>query len=223
MRGRAKMNAQELIDFVYSTYVGLSSIWSSVYFKAFYLLLKLVQLTRDRREEDDDKREGVITTMTRMPSILLVGLLLLGYSTFPVKAEVYAVSPDGSPYSIEEAMDLAGPGDTVTLADGVYTAPIVTTKDGEEGNPITIEGGTGAIISGESDDKVVTVLHSWISLEGFTVDGQKAADDSKDSYIGKCVYVWGQKDPKAISFSGGEALASIIGFSMKGLTVQNCG
>lgn len=159
-----------------------------------------------------------------MPSlVLLVGLFLLGYPTSSVKAEEYAVSPDGSPYSIQKAMDLAGPGDTVTLADGVYTTPIVTARGGEEGDPITIKGGPGAIISGEQDDKVVTVLHSWVHLEGFTVDGEISSSDSRDSYVDKCVYVWGQGDPEAVSFSGGEALASIIGFSMRGLTVQNCG
>lgn len=162
--------------------------------------------------------------MTKMPSlIMLAGLLLLGCPTSLVAAEEYAVSPDGSPYSIQEAMDRAGPGDTVSLADGVYTTPIVTTKDGEERNPITIRGGAGAIISGAKDDKVVTVLHSWVHLEGFTVDGEMSSDDKRDSYVGKGVYVWGQGDPKAVSFSGGEALASIIGFSMRGLTVQNCG
>ncbi|CAM9980487.1 unnamed protein product, partial [Laminaria digitata] len=167
------------------------------------------------------------TTMTKRktPSqrVLLVGLLLLGYPASPVAAEDYSVTPEGSPYSIAEAMDRAGPGDTVTLSDGVYTEPIVTTQDGEEDNPITIKGGTGAIVSGEYDDKVVTVRHSWVSLEGFTVDGEKSSDDSRDSYVDKCVYVWGREDPKGVSFSGGEALASIIGFSMKGLTVQNCG
>ena len=120
-------------------------------------------------------------------------------------------------------MDLAMPGDTINLSDGSYTESIVTVRDGEEDRPITIKGGNGAIIHGDNDDKIVTVLHSWVSLEGFTVDGEQSSDDSSSSYADKCVYVWGQEEPKEVAFSGGEALASLIGFSMQGLIVKNCG
>ena len=39
---------------------------------------------------------------------------------------VYAVNPDGNPLSLTEALDMAGPGDTISLADGLYREPIVT-------------------------------------------------------------------------------------------------
>ena len=41
---------------------------------------------------------------------------------------VYAVNPDGNPLSLTEALDMAGPGDTISLADGLYREPIVTMK-----------------------------------------------------------------------------------------------
>lgn len=47
----------------------------------------------------------------------------------------------------------AGAGDTVVLADGEYDEPIVTVVGGEEGNPLTITGGRGAVINGEYDGK----------------------------------------------------------------------
>lgn len=138
-------------------------------------------------------------------------------------AEQYYTSPDGSPYTIGEAMDLALPGDTVVLADGVYDEAIVTVRDGEEGKPITLLGSSDATLNGQVDGKIVTVRHSWISLEDFTVDGETSTADSADSFIDKCVFVWGQEDPAYVRFSGGEAFASIIGFSMKGMTIRNCG
>lgn len=58
--------------------------------------------------------------------------------------------------------------------------------------------------------KAVTVKHSWISLEGFMVDGQISDKDSASSFIDKCVFVHGEEDP-------------IAGFSMQGMTVKNCG
>lgn len=155
--------------------------------------------------------------------ILVPALLALLLMTTPANAADYEASPDGSPYSIEEAIDLAGPGDTIILSDGVYDEPIVTVQDGEEDNPITIVGSSAAVINGAAGDRMVLVRHSWISLEGFTVDGELSEKDSSSSYVEKCVFVWGKEDPKSVSFSGGEAKASIIGFSMDGLTVKNCG
>lgn len=86
-------------------------------------------------------------------------------------AVVYECSPDGEPYTIEAALAVAGPGDTVSLADGLYREPIVTMAHGEEGSPLVIEGGPGAVISAFSGDrslmwsqKVVDIRHSWITL-----------------------------------------------------------
>lgn len=71
-----------------------------------------------------------------------------------VVAEDFQVSPDGQPFSIAQALDVAGPGDSVVLSDGVYSEPILTVRSGEKGSPITITGGSGAIISGAFDDRV---------------------------------------------------------------------
>jgi hypothetical protein len=49
--------------------------------------------------------------------------------------------------TIQEALDLAEPGDTVELEPGVYHENIVFTRSGEAGEPITLKG-AGAIIDG---------------------------------------------------------------------------
>lgn len=61
----------------------------------------------------------------------------------------------------------------------------------------------------QQQQQAVNVKHSWISLEGFTVDGQTSDEDAASSFIDKCVFVYGE-DP-------------IVGFSMQGMTVRNCG
>lgn len=80
--------------------------------------------------------------------------LAAAFLTSSVRAEDFQVSPDGKPHSIAEALDLAGPGDTLVLSDGVYSDPVVTVRSGEEGSPITITGGSGAVVSGAFDDRV---------------------------------------------------------------------
>lgn len=67
--------------------------------------------------------------------------------------------------------------------------------------------------------------HSWISLEGFTVDGQTSDEDEASSFVDKCVFVWGAEDPEGtVQVAGGQqADYSIIGFDMEGMTVRNCG
>lgn len=69
-------------------------------------------------------------------------------------------------YSVSQAFDMARGGDTIVLADGTYTDRddrIRTVNDGEEGNPITIVGGRGAVIKTPSPS--VYIENSWIHLE----------------------------------------------------------
>ena len=77
----------------------------------------------------------------------------------------YKVDASGRGITIDEAMSLAVPGDTVYLADGTYDQAIVSKRDGEEGNPITVTGGRKAIINGSCSSKMVTIRHSFITLK----------------------------------------------------------
>ncbi|CBN76912.1 EsV-1-164 [Ectocarpus siliculosus] len=88
-------------------------------------------------------------------------------------AAMYEVSPDGSPMTLTAALEVAGAGDIISLADGIYREPIVTMNAGVEGNPLVITGGRGAIINYFSGDrslmwsqKVVDIRHSYVTLEG---------------------------------------------------------
>ena len=100
---------------------------------------------------------------TRASLVLLLGVfqyLLLGAT-----ATTYKVYASGGDLTLDEAMSLAGAGDTVSLADGTYDEAIVSKRDGEEGSPITVKGGRGAIINGDYSSKNVRITHSYVTLE----------------------------------------------------------
>ena len=97
----------------------------------------------------------------------------MGAVTFNVAPGVDSDSSDDSAgacspciYSVSQALEMAQGGDTIVLADGTYTDRddrIMSVNDGEEGNPITIVGGRGAVIKVPSPS--VYIVNSWITLE----------------------------------------------------------
>jgi len=128
-------------------------------------------------------------------------------------AETYSVGPNNS---VQEAIESARPGDTVYLEDGIYFQSFDTARDGKPGSPITIEGSKGAIVKGDGRGRIIQVLHDYIHLVGFTVDGLNGDPNREQSYSNKLVYVQGtgERDGvdglKVLSMtfmnSGGEAL-----------------
>src|SRR6185436_13172569 len=82
--------------------------------------------------------------------------------------------------TIQAALAKAGPGTVINLAPGVYHEQPTTVRDGAPGAPITIKGpetGTDraaryqAVVYGTG--RIVSIDHSWITLDGFTIDGQE--------------------------------------------------
>lgn len=114
------------------------------------------------RQQRHDTRKT--STRAALPLLALAASLLLPQI---VTAIVYEVSPEGLPYTIEEALAVAGAGDIVSLADGIYNEPIVTIAGGAEGAPLIIEGGPGAVINAAYGDthRMVYVQHSWVMLQ----------------------------------------------------------
>jgi len=67
--------------------------------------------------------------------------------------------------SLSEALRYTQPGDTISLADGIYDTALESYMDGEDGSPITIEGSSDAIINGKNDEsRSVLIKHSFITL-----------------------------------------------------------
>lgn len=114
--------------------------------------------------------------------------------------------------SIQEALALAQPGDTIHLNDGVYFQNFDTVRDGTIDKPIIIEGGKNAVIKGDRT-RMIQVFHDNIHLKGFTVDGFHGNDkESIGSYTDKLIYVQGTGFKKGVE-----------GFKLLNMTLKNSG
>lgn len=83
--------------------------------------------------------------------------------------------------TVQAALNKAVAGTTVHLAAGVYDEKVSTVRSGSAGRPISIVGPErgmsragrySAVLTSTTAGRVLTVDHSWISVSGFTIDGQ---------------------------------------------------
>lgn len=81
-----------------------------------------------------------------------------------VTAVTYDVSASGDGMSLSEALELAQPGATIYLAAGIYDEAVVSYRNGEVDDPITIEGSNDSIINGDYSSRCVLITHSFITL-----------------------------------------------------------
>lgn len=114
--------------------------------------------------------------------------------------------------TIQKAVDLAQPGEIISLATGVYLQDVVTKRNGQENSPIVINGPPGAVIKGGGKDRVFEVDHDYIVLDGFTIDGQFGPADSIKGYRDKLLYIQGK-----------EIRAGVTGLKVLNMTIQNSG
>lgn len=118
-------------------------------------------------------------------SLLCLSLgLLFPAQRPPVQAQPnqYYVAPGGNdrnpgtqsaPFqTIQRALDVAQPGAVIHLAPGVYAEDPRSQRSGQPDQPITITGSRAAILRGSGEeDRVFQINHSYITLQGFTIDG----------------------------------------------------
>ena len=125
--------------------------------------------------------------------------------------------------NINAALEKAMPGDTVILGDGVHKQDIQSVRDGEPDKYITITGSRKAIVNGEKQSRMIQINHSYMQLDGFTVDGKTGKGDKPEHYTDKCVYVLGTKKPEVIRDDKGEYESSLDGMVLTNLRVKSCG
>ncbi len=152
--------------------------------------------------------------------ILVIGLLLAGtlvqHPSIALSQissnQHFFVDPSGddgndgltptTPFAtIQHALQTAQPGDTIHLAPTTFEQNVVTVRDGLADAPITITGTSESIIKGNDGERIFQVFHSYITLEGFTIDGRRPDKDenSREGYRNKLLYAEGKEPQKGIT------------------------
>ncbi|MBB4166601.1 hypothetical protein [Rhizobium sp. BK538] len=148
-------------------------------------------------------------------------VIMLGFAGFfgvigPAQSATINVAPKSEGrdegLTIQAAVALAQPGDTIMLAPGSYFQDFRSVRDGELGKPITIEGSLGSVVKGGGQPRVIEINHSYIELRNFTVDGRFEKPNTKKSYRDKLLYVIGNTPGKELT-----------GLRVLGMDIRNAG
>jgi len=101
--------------------------------------------------------------------------------------------------SIQKAVDGAQPGDTINLLPGIYEQDVITKRSGTGKSPIIIAGTKEAIVKGGGKARIFEINHDYITLSGFTIDGQHSSSNSKEGYRDKLIYALGKGEKKGVT------------------------
>jgi hypothetical protein len=120
---------------------------------------------------------------------LFVGLLVLAGTTVPARAAEWFVAPGGvgpgtsaAPFGrIQDALNVAQAGDTVSIGPGAYSESIRTVRNGSAGLPIRLraQGNRGSVLV-TAIGGVLRVDHAYFVVEGLVLDGLYGAADTVD-------------------------------------------
>ncbi|OZM76383.1 right-handed parallel beta-helix repeat-containing protein [Pseudonocardia sp. MH-G8] len=138
--------------------------------------------------------------------------------------------------TIQAALERATPGTVINLAPGEYREQVTTVREGSPDAPITIRGpeqGTDpsgryqAVLRGQG--RIVSIDHSYYTLEGFTVDGQQQLSGTalptdltaiagfKDGVQPRVV------DSKLIYIGAGDSATDITGVTIRNMFLSGAG
>ncbi len=115
-----------------------------------------------------------LSTLVLATTVAIAAIFVLAGEPARAVGNTYYVSTsgnDGAPgtqpqplRTVQAAADLAGPGDTVNIAPGVY-APFSAETSGTAGSPVTFRGSTGAWIDGGCSDYAIDISADHITIE----------------------------------------------------------
>ena len=144
-----------------------------------------------------------------------IGLFSIWMTTLliPIAAwgATYYVGPGGSD-AIQQAINVAQPGDIINLKSGEYREDIVSRRDGTADNPITITGPPDAVIKGGGNDRVIEINHSYYTISGFTVDGLYGSETKSSGYRDILIYALGKQTRRGVE-----------GLKITNMTLKNAG
>jgi len=146
---------------------------------------------------------------------------LLALLSLSSAKKVFTVSPGES---IQAAIELAQPGDTVELKDGEYIEDLVTVRDGEPDKRITVSGGRGAVLKGTGKEgRLFQIHHSYMTVDGFVLDGKIGKGDKAEHYVDKGIYAHGNRETRVIKQYGEEFRSAIDGLIVSNMKIVNFG
>lgn len=162
--------------------------------------------------------------MKQNKHILFILGLLSGLVFFftTSNAAVYYVSPEGDNdnsgdhwsqplQSVQQALDLAQPGDHILLGAGEYWEDLRSIRSGESEAPIHLIGSSGATIKGAGASRVIELNHSYIMLSNLTIDGRIGTGEQSEDYRDKLIYVMGENE------------SGVTGIRLYNLVLKNAG
>ena len=82
--------------------------------------------------------------------------------------------------SIQDTLNQAQAGDTITIESGTYEEQLISINNGSEGAPITLRAADGAEVLITQPGEVLQIEHSWWRVEGIIFDGQYGNKDVLD-------------------------------------------
>jgi len=86
-----------------------------------------------------------------------------------------AATPFGT---VQQGVNAAMPGDTVTVAAGTYAETVTTQRSGSAGMPITLRAAPGAAVTVTASGRVLTLQHAFVVVQGLILDGQYGMNDT---------------------------------------------
>jgi len=121
--------------------------------------------------------------------------------------------------SIQQALDVVQPGDTIYLGDGDYFQALITKRHATANAPITIVGSANAVLRGAANEgRIFQIHHDYYVLDGWTINGHDGSGNSTGDYRDKLLYVHGQ----AAAY-GGEVRRGPRGLEVRNMRFLNAG
>lgn len=106
----------------------------------------------------------------------------------PVYGTEWFVAPGGTgngtaadPFGrVQDGLNAANPGDTVTVLPGTYSGAVQTVRSGTSGARITIRAQSPRHVTLTASGRVLRVDHAYVTVDGLVIDGQYGAADTVD-------------------------------------------
>ena len=125
-------------------------------------------------------------------------MLLTGATVSSGSAATIHVAPGGTgtgtsaaPFGrVQDGLDVAQPGDVVSVAPGSYKETVRTVRAGTSSARITLRarGSRGSVVLTASG-RVLTVSHPYVTVEGLVLDGSYGSDDAVRVASGASAFV----------------------------------